>query len=371
MILENEYAIDDTVTDTRKRYWGLDLGGQATGGSPATAASAGGVGGLLATVATKSSPATAGTETHYFHYDANGNVTETVDSNGILTASYEYSPFGELISSTGTYAVENTYRFSTKPIDVETGYYYYGYRFYDSSNGRWLNRDPIGEIGHKNLKAQNSKDMMLLKVLEQLILSQGANVLNNLNKTFSGENSLNDIGSGLSLFYELLNIRSGILSESSTKAELLGQNLYRFIRNNSINVIDLFGLAELIVNAVRDGVGHGWINVKSDNGTSKTHGRYPEGTNNSDAGRTPDSSSSFNIPQSTADKINALGQTDPGYDGLISGFLSNNCVDFVESALDLAGIQHPDFDFLGVSDHDKLADWLDEVEKLKNKVPCP
>ena len=132
-----------------KRYWGLDLGGQATGGSPATAASAGGVGGLLATVATKSSPATAGTETHYFHYDANGNVTETIDGDGVLTASYEYGPFGELVSESGSYVGENTYKFSTKPQDSETGYYYYGYRYYDSSNGRWLNRDPLGESGYE------------------------------------------------------------------------------------------------------------------------------------------------------------------------------------------------------------------------------
>ena len=135
-----------------KRYWGLDLSGSTQ--------SAGGVGGLLATIATKSSPATAGTETHYFHYDANGNVTETVDSNGDLTASYEYGPFGELVSESGSYSAaegspddcgKNTYKFSTKPQDTETGYYYYGYRYYDSSNGRWLSRDPLGEVGGFNV----------------------------------------------------------------------------------------------------------------------------------------------------------------------------------------------------------------------------
>ena len=133
MILEKATECSSATagnTILTKRYWGLDLGGQATGGSPATAASAGGVGGLLATVATKSSPATAGTETHYFHYDANGNVTETIDGDGVLTASYEYGPFGELVSEIGTYAQENTYKFSTKPQDAETGHYYYGFRWY-------------------------------------------------------------------------------------------------------------------------------------------------------------------------------------------------------------------------------------------------
>ena len=36
---------------------------------------------------------------------------------------------------------------STKYLDQETGLYYYGYRFYNSSIGRWPSRDSIGERG--------------------------------------------------------------------------------------------------------------------------------------------------------------------------------------------------------------------------------
>jgi RHS repeat-associated protein len=43
------------------------------------------------------------------------------------------------------------YRFSTKPLDAETGLYYYGYRFYDPVTGRWPSRDRIGEKGGVNL----------------------------------------------------------------------------------------------------------------------------------------------------------------------------------------------------------------------------
>ena len=138
---------------------------------------AGGVGGLLATIATKSSPATAGTETHYFHYDANGNVTETIDSNGDLTASYEYGPFGELVSESGSYSAaegspddcgKNTYKFSTKPQDTETGYYYYVFRYYDPNNGRWLNRDPIGEPGHKLIR-RSVRDLFVTNYISNLV----------------------------------------------------------------------------------------------------------------------------------------------------------------------------------------------------------
>jgi RHS repeat-associated protein len=43
------------------------------------------------------------------------------------------------------------FHFSTKFTDRESGLNYYGYRFYDPVDGRWLNRDPIGERGGRNL----------------------------------------------------------------------------------------------------------------------------------------------------------------------------------------------------------------------------
>jgi RHS repeat-associated protein len=43
------------------------------------------------------------------------------------------------------------YRFSTKPIDLKTGLYYYTYRYYDPLTGRWPSRDPIKEKGGLNL----------------------------------------------------------------------------------------------------------------------------------------------------------------------------------------------------------------------------
>ncbi len=109
--------------------WGLDLSGSLSG--------AGGIGGLLS--------AQLGTNSVVYCYDANGNVSELLDSTGSVAAHYEYSPFGETIVATGPLAEDNPYRFSTKFTDDETGLVYYGYRFYDPVTGRWLSRDPIGE----------------------------------------------------------------------------------------------------------------------------------------------------------------------------------------------------------------------------------
>ena len=48
-------------------------------------------------------------------------------------------------------AGQNPFRFSTKYTDDETGLLYYGYRYYNPSTGRWINRDPKGERGGRNL----------------------------------------------------------------------------------------------------------------------------------------------------------------------------------------------------------------------------
>lgn len=68
-----------------------------------------------------------------------------------VDTEYEYSPFGEVIRSIGSYADVNPFRFSTKYLDLETGFYYYGYRHYDPATGRWLSKDPLGEAGGTNL----------------------------------------------------------------------------------------------------------------------------------------------------------------------------------------------------------------------------
>jgi RHS repeat-associated protein len=115
--------------------WGLDLSGNLE--------DAGGVGGLLAMQDVVNGV------TQLPCYDGNGNVVAYLDaSSGVTVAEYEYSPFGEVLRSTGVTA---TFGFSTKYADAETGLVYYGYRYYAPETGKWLSRDPIGEEGGVNL----------------------------------------------------------------------------------------------------------------------------------------------------------------------------------------------------------------------------
>ena len=70
-------------------------------------------------------------------------------ADGSITAHLEYDAFGRTIASTGI--APASFGFSTKYQDEESGYYYYGFRYYDLDTGRWLNRDPIEEQGGNNL----------------------------------------------------------------------------------------------------------------------------------------------------------------------------------------------------------------------------
>jgi RHS repeat-associated protein len=122
-------------TVLRTYTWGKDLSGSIQG--------AGGVGGLLAVK--------DGSAVYHYTYDANGNVSEVLGDSGSVAAHYEYTPFGDAFVASGAYALTNEIRFSTKPLDSASGLYYYGFRYYNPSIGRWLSRDPIKERGGLNL----------------------------------------------------------------------------------------------------------------------------------------------------------------------------------------------------------------------------
>jgi len=128
-------------TFTNYYTWGLDLSGTLQG--------AGGVGGLLAV--TRVGPESPQPQVFYPCYDANGNVTAYLDSQGAAVGAFEYDAFGNTVAENVSGGLHLPFRFSTKYWDAETGLYYYGYRYYRPDLGRWVSRDPIGENGGRNL----------------------------------------------------------------------------------------------------------------------------------------------------------------------------------------------------------------------------
>ncbi len=82
-------------------------------------------------------------------YDGKGNVAGLLDPNGNIAATYQYDPFG--MPRVPANSIQQPFQFSTKPYDERTGLSYYGYRYYISSLGRWLTREPLGEDDGINL----------------------------------------------------------------------------------------------------------------------------------------------------------------------------------------------------------------------------
>jgi len=134
-LIEERIVHTNGTTSTIHYYWGKDLSGTVQG--------AGGIGGLLYLAVDGA--------IYIPCYDNNGNVTRYLDTNGNTVAQYTYDAFGNITSKSGALADFFRHRFSTKHFDGETGFYYYGYRFYHPPLMRWLNRDPIGEEGGVNL----------------------------------------------------------------------------------------------------------------------------------------------------------------------------------------------------------------------------
>jgi RHS repeat-associated protein len=127
------------VTYTR----GNDLSGTLQG--------AGGIGGLLARSDNTQMIIGSSSAHAYYHADGNGNVTMLINKLQLVEAKYLYDPFGNTLSLSGPLASANTYRFSSKEWNANSGLYYYLYRFYDPNLQRWLNQDPIEEEGGLNL----------------------------------------------------------------------------------------------------------------------------------------------------------------------------------------------------------------------------
>ena len=72
-------------------------------------------------------------------YDGHGSVVGLANESGVVTDTYAYDAFGNLISSTGS--TENYYRYCGEQFDETTGLYYLRARYMDTSTGRFISQD--------------------------------------------------------------------------------------------------------------------------------------------------------------------------------------------------------------------------------------
>ncbi len=157
-----ERDINNLPTTTYTR--GKDLSGSLQG--------AGGIGGLLARTAQSYVGAPMAGQSFY-HADGNGNVTMLINSSQAIVAKYLYDAFGNVLSESGLLANANLYRFSSKEAHLNSGLVYYLYRYYDPNLQRWINRDPLGDLGSLTLTPIPSQLRRFIRLGEVL---QGPNL---------------------------------------------------------------------------------------------------------------------------------------------------------------------------------------------------
>ncbi|MFZ1081160.1 MAG: RHS repeat-associated core domain-containing protein [Candidatus Kryptoniota bacterium] len=88
----------------------------------------------------------SGTNRYYYIKDHLGSIRVTVDASANVVAYNDYYPFGEQMDLRNEVNLSDArYKYTSKERDVETGYDYFGARYYDSRIGRWLSVDPLME----------------------------------------------------------------------------------------------------------------------------------------------------------------------------------------------------------------------------------
>ncbi|QOJ28869.1 MAG: RHS repeat-associated core domain-containing protein [Ignavibacteriales bacterium] len=85
-------------------------------------------------------------EPYYYIKDHLGTIRVTINKQGTVVYAADYWPYGEKMAeyNSGTGTVQR-YIFTEKERDTETGYDYFGARFYDSDLGRWMTVDPLAD----------------------------------------------------------------------------------------------------------------------------------------------------------------------------------------------------------------------------------
>ncbi len=127
---------------------------------------------------------------YFYHQNSLGSVAAITDNTGAVAERYEYDAYGRPSIYDGSYnlrtvtAIGNSYMFTGREYDAETGYYHYRARLYTPDWGRFGQRDPLEEsegttkfgnpfiyvgnnpLNHTDSKGMDSDDDKMKKIKE-------------------------------------------------------------------------------------------------------------------------------------------------------------------------------------------------------------
>jgi len=98
-----------------------------------------------------------------YHFDGVGNTVAITDSSESVVNSYDYSPFGMVISESEGFTQPFKYVGKLGVMSESNGFYYMRARYYDPVVGRFISEDPMGfDGGDVNLYVYGSNNPVLL-----------------------------------------------------------------------------------------------------------------------------------------------------------------------------------------------------------------
>src|SRR5690606_38960016 len=129
-------------------------------------------------------------EIYWFHPDHLGSTSYITNILGEVSQHMEYFAFGETFVEEHRSSNNSPYKFNGKELDEETGWYYYGARYYDARVSVWLSVDPLAEqtmtpyqytyqnplryIDPKGLKALPPTEYEIIETGEKVTINDGS-----------------------------------------------------------------------------------------------------------------------------------------------------------------------------------------------------
>lgn len=88
---------------------------------------------------------------YFFRRTVNGDIIAILNTSGEVVVTYEYDPWGNILSTSGSMAAtlgaDNPFRYRGYYYDTESGLYYLQTRYYDAAIGRFINADGYTSTG--------------------------------------------------------------------------------------------------------------------------------------------------------------------------------------------------------------------------------
>ena len=247
---------------------------------------------LLGIIQKNSKENFAENDVYYYHSDHLGSANWITDAYGKPIQYIHYAPYGELIDNQQTIDYDERYKFTGKERDSESGYDYFGARYYASPFSFWLSVDPLADkypaispyayCTWNPIKFIDPDGNFPWSILLGMICDYGSQVYNNYNSGKSGYDAwigeINFIQVGLSglnptgklailktLAIEAIknlskgsNINNGIL---------INDDIAEVIKETMINTATIYSIGKFVDsgsdNAVKE------INKKSDAANKK------------------------------------------------------------------------------------------------------